>query len=411
MPVNFDIHPEQAQHLINKLIKFCGKDKIDKGIASYIKGLQCNPGIYGEYLRNRHPWWALLIEFEKVVASGKSFNRHILHPDGRIQHKWFSILEDAKRISEMYSMMTEDIRKFYRNNLVDDENARSHLFELTIAWHYLRAEHDVKWVQSGEKKPEFVVSKDGFEFCVECKRIGLGSYRKIRHNDFYRFCDFLLPVLSRRNLMGTINCVLDGSLPSQIEKQKEVSDSIIEAVQEGNDKVEFDYGELDYELTQANNVIVDTIKICDELNEKKEKDAFGVVFTDSKSNHPMNPIQFTCRSKQKNKYVKNIFKLIKKAAKEQLDKKMPGLVSVFLPEIDDFTILKDDGGLPAIATAIFSQERFTHVGCIVFNSDSKIDVGLFTITTFSQALTFKNSDCKFELKEGFPFLNQEKQNP
>lgn len=404
MPVNADIHPHQALGLIKELIRFCGRDKINKGIASYKKGLQFNGDIYKIFLTNRHPWWELLIEFDEIKEAGEPFTSHILDPGGRIQNRWHSILGDAKKISEMHSLMTEDVRKFYRHTLVDDKNAKSHLFELDIAWHFLRKGHIVSWVQSGEKKPEFIVSKDGFRFCIECKRIGLGSYRSIRHEDFYRFCDKLLPRISNKGLMGEIEITLNNKLPSRTDEQKEIIDAILNDASEGNVNTDYEFGNLSYEFSQRNDAQVNVATLQTELKVALSPEAFGIIYTDNKSPLPQNPLQFICKSNQRSELVNKMFKLIKKAAKEQLDITMPGFISVFIPEISDFSSLQNEGGLPTIATALFNEERFNHVGCIVFNSDRHFSDGVGVTQTSSQALIYKNPNCRFELVDKFPFL-------
>lgn len=330
MPVNADIHPHQAQGLIRKLIRFCGRENIDKGIASYKKGVQCNGEIYNIYFKNRHPWWRLIIEFDSIVATGQSFNKHILDSNGELKHEWRPILADAKKISEMYSLMTEDVRKFYKSTLVDDNNARSHLYELNIAWHYLIKEHEVSWVQSGGKKPEFVVSKDGFSFCIECKRISLGSYTNVRHEDFYRFCDNLLPKITEMGLMGKVDVSLNGKLPSQISMQQEIVEEILNEIGEGNGSFDCDFGNVSYELVQSDGVQVDVEELKTNVNGAKAHNTSAIVYTDSSDDFPKNPVTLLCTSRLSSQFVQKMFNLVKKAAKEQLDKTMPGFVSVYM---------------------------------------------------------------------------------
>ena len=403
-PLDIGIHHTQAQALINRLIAFCGRDKINKGIRNYKKTLQSHGEIYTEFIRHRHPWWRLLIEFDEIAGTGKSFNRHILDRNQRIKNEWIGFLEDAKKLSEMYRFMPEEVRKFYQHTLVDDNNAKSHLFELDIAWHFLRNGHEVKWVQSGKKKPEFVVSRDDFKFCVECKRIHLGSYRKVTHGNFYRFCDYLLPALARKGIMGAVDLSLNDRLPSAIVPQREICRKILANIEVGRAHKEFEFGNLNYDMNEGNSVQVNIGDFREELLGYKSPDAFGVAYTGHESVYSMNPILFTCSSQQKKSFADKVFRLIKKAAKEQLDRAMPGIISVYLPEINDFSSLQHEGGLPAIAEKLFGQERFNHVGSIVFSSDPFITVGAQESQTFSQALNYNNTNCQFELAEGFPFF-------
>ncbi|MGA8572007.1 MAG: hypothetical protein ACLP7A_15075 [Desulfobaccales bacterium] len=185
-----DFHDFEASNLINKLIRFLGRNNIDKCLQRYEIALASSGPLFREYyLRKRHPWWEPLSTYFQLGKQGKSIKDNLT-----IQMKLLA--RYGLKISTFQRYMPEKIKKEFKKNLIDDNNAINYLFEIDIAWHFLGKGCKIEWYEDDSKThSEFLVKTSNFEFNVECKRFNVDLARKIRRKDFYRLAEKLLPAI------------------------------------------------------------------------------------------------------------------------------------------------------------------------------------------------------------------------
>lgn len=302
MAVDRNIYPSQAQYLINRLLGFLGATEVDNQLKKYEKSMECSGDVYSHYLMERHPWWNILSEYNKIIKRGHSFN-NFFSSTFTDKNKWIRIISDAKMISEMYRHMPKEVRSFYKKNLIDD-NAKSFLFELSIAWHYFINKCNIDWATGNTRKPEFVVSKDNFKFCVECKSIDASSFRNITRPDFYNLCDELLKRIAAKKLTGTIDLSLKEKLPSNIEEIRNICITILNDISKGRKYKEYNFGILNFDLEIGTDNSINVSECESELLGYKHPSSMAIIYTSFINKCPINPLFFTCSSQKKYNYGK-----------------------------------------------------------------------------------------------------------
>ena len=133
MSIKSDIHDYEVSNLVNKLIRFIGRNQLENRLDKYTRSLQSSGLIFREYyLKTRHPWWEAFLEYFALEKAAKSIKSNLT-----VNIKLLA--GDAKKISTLQSFMPEKVREKYRTDLIDDNRAFDYLFEIQIAWHfYLR---------------------------------------------------------------------------------------------------------------------------------------------------------------------------------------------------------------------------------------------------------------------------------
>ena len=120
-----DIHDFEVSNLVNKLIRFLGRQEVERSLEKYQASLQCSGPVFGEYyLKYRHPWWNAFTEFFEIEKSGKSVRKNLTEGIKMLA-------ADAKKIGALQKLMPEAIRAKYKRDLTDD-GAYGYLFDVLI---------------------------------------------------------------------------------------------------------------------------------------------------------------------------------------------------------------------------------------------------------------------------------------
>jgi len=395
------IRDTETPELIEKLIEFCGRNKVDRAIQKYKKSLQFSGRIYSDYyLKLRHPWWEAFIIYKKYLKSRKSFS-------GKLDERIVNLVCDAKMIELLQQTMPNNVMKKFKRDLLDDDNAVNYLFELKTAWQYYLKGHKIVWYDNKNKHPEFKVITDTFEFNVECKRISVDASRKIRRSDFYKFIEMFVPKLVDMKIAGSIEIFLQSRLQSSPRNLKQVSSRILELIKKGNFVGDFDLEDITLKtnIVEGNNIIVDMKERFTDFYSRKPYGAHGILVTRDFNNYSVDPLEIIVKSEKSDEYLTGIYEKLQTAASTQLSNDIPGIIACYIPEIIDFTGLEKDSSLANMTYKLFSKKENEHLGAIIYVSDTLFLPKIYGRLTQNPALLFRNHYCKYETIKNYQFLN------
>lgn len=391
---------ETPEH-IEKLIEFCGRNRIKKAIQKYKKSILFSKPIYREYyLKFRHPWWEAFIVYNKYLKSRKPFT-------GELDERLINLVCDAKMIELLQEKMPNNVKKKFKRDLLDNNSAVSYLLELKTAWQYYLKGHQIVWYDNKKKHPEFKVITNSFEFDVECKRISVDANRKIRRSDFYRFMDILVPKLIDMKIMGNIEIILQSRLQNSPSKLKHIGLKILEHIKSG-DFIEDFYLEdilIKTNLVKGGNIIVNIEERYTDFYSRLPSGAHGIIIPRNFNNYPVDPLEIIVKSEKSDKYLSGVYKKLQNAASTQLSNDIPGLIVCHIPEIIDFTGLEKDSSLVNMTNKLFSKKENKHLAAIIYVSDTLLLPKFYGGLTQNPALLYRNHNCKFDKITNYQFLN------
>ena len=316
MNITSDIHDYEVPNLANKLIRFVGRNRVEKCLDKYTSSLQSSGKVFREYyLKTRHPWWEAFLEYFALEKSGKSIKNNLT---ANIK----LLAGDAKKISTLQKLMPEKVREKYKKDLVDNNRAYDYLFEIQIAWHFYLKGCKIQWHEDNSKShSEFLAKDSEFEFNVECKRISVDISRKIRRRDFYRFAEKFLPAVEDRGFSGSIDITLKDRLHGGDKHLNDLSKQVIDKVRSGylHGTYQIQFGSVNINLQKASGTIIDFNKHYRNLLERKKRQSHGVIFAKPRNRQPSDPVEMTIISEKADNVLEAIKDRLYKAAKKQLD--------------------------------------------------------------------------------------------
>jgi|GEM_PF-1408843 hypothetical protein len=404
-----DIHDFEASNLINKLIRFLGRNNIERCLQRYKIALVSSGPVFREYyLRIRHPWWEPLSTYFQMEKKGKSIKNNLT-----IEMKLLAGY--GLKISKLQRYMPEKIKEEYRNNLIDDNNAINYLFEIDIAWHFFANGCKIEWYDYSKTHSEFLVKTPIFDFNVECKRFNVDLARKIRRKDFYRLAEKLLPAIEEKGYSGIIDIKLKDRLHSNEDYLKELTSQIIDIITQKDilsGDFQISFGSITMNLQKSNGNAIDFLerhkKLDAKLHEIKPNRAHGVIFAKSENDEPVNPVEMTIISEKSDNVLDAIKERISKRAKRQLDTSKPGLIICFLEGItrDDLIKLSSNSALQIMTNFLFQKDSFNHIAAIGYCGEIVIEKSAYAESYSNPELLFRNHNCKFEIARNYEYFGK-----
>lgn len=391
---------ETPEH-IEKLIEFCGRNRIKKAIQKYKKSILFSKPIYREYyLKLRHPWWEAFLIYKKYLKSRKPFI-------GELDERLVNLACDAKMIELLQKTMPNNVKNKFKRDLLDNDNAVNYLFELKTAWQYYLKGHKIVWYDSINKHPEFRVITDTLEFNVECKRISVDASRKIRRSDFYRFMEMLVPNLVDTKITGNIEIILNSRLQSSNVTLKQVSLRILKHIKNRNFVGNFNLEDISLKtnIVEGSNIIVDMQKRIADFYSNIPYGAHGIIVSRVFNNNPVDPLEIIVKSEKSDEYLTSIYKKIQNAISDQLSNDIPGLIACHIPAIINFTGFEKDSALANMTYKLFSKKENEHLAAIIYVSDTLFFPKFYGRLTQNPALLYRNHNCKFSTITNYQFLN------
>ena len=393
-PSESDIHDYEASRLINKLYHFLGPINVDSALEKHKRNLGLSGPIVSEYtIKHKHPWWNAFISFFELKNTAKSIKRNFT-PEIRM------LSADAKMVTSLLKFMPVSVQNKYKRDLVDPDRASDYLFEIRIAWHFYSIGNELQWYKDdGKKHPEFLVKTPDFNFNVECKRISVDISRKIKREDFNRFIQTILPEVNKLGYGGNIDVILDGRLDGA--HINTLSSDILGLIKSKNIKGEFEVP-LGHVSLNLNEMSGKTFNVR-EHDESMLSDGLHVALFSSRrdGDNLIDPIKISLKSKKPDKVLQGIYDKVYEAAKNQLDKSMPGIIVCFIYDLRE---LSNNSGLQLMTCKLLNKDELSHIARIEYCSEKQIHkLGNNAESYDNQRLFFNNPNCKFEKVRTYKF--------
>ena len=400
----FSVVDKEIPRLIGRLMNFLSRAAVDKALANYEKALQSSGPILSVYhVPIRHPWWKSLKKYLELEKKGLSAWKYMNDPLDRC------LAGDAYKIGVLQADMPTSVKEKFKKDLVDDNNAWAYLFEIQMASHYYQHGYDISWYEDdGNKRPEFKVAADGFEFDVECKRFSVDASRKIRRVDFYRLAEIIIPEISKKSLYGKIDIELNDRLHSSetyirnicVQIQKEIQVHGIRTV------IDFPFGKVTLALSPKTDHQVEWNTLYSAMEKRKHHSAHGAIFGKGSDRIANDPIEMIVVPQKSEKVLQGIESKIKDAAK-QISGERPGLICIYLEGISELSDLATEGGLKVMSNLLLNRPEMSHIIGISYCSESRLERKGVVETFSNQGLLFRNQYCKFKVPEAVRFLSAE----
>lgn len=374
---------------IESLIAFIGQERIKKSISSWQNSIQNSPQLIRDHrLQESFYWWPGFSDYLNSQQLGTPYSM-----------KTLQLAKDATKVLDVLETMPDSIKAKYAGALGDVRNAPTHLFEISMAHHFMSFGYKIKWIEDiGRGIAEFIVVTPTIEFEVECKHITVNAGRLIAREEFSRFGALIETQLRKRRLGGTIRVIINDRLPKPLQDLGEIVATVTPAIDSGivDGQIEFPpWGTAIVELAKMDDLPIDWDAAQAQMRSSAPHQGHALARADSINGRPTNLIMLTLESIKPDEHLKAIYGTLKGAADRQLSKLRPGLLCVHIPEINDFGSMADESGLRKMTAYFFSNERHNHVSAISYSSDTHIiseDTGYqFT----NDALAFKNAVCRF----------------
>ncbi|MHC4540778.1 MAG: hypothetical protein ACYS74_13510 [Planctomycetota bacterium] len=396
-----DIYDYQAPYLINWLYSFLGPTNVDKALAKYQRTLRMSGPIVSEYsLRHRHPWWNAFMMYFQLRRSAKSIKRN-LTAELKV------LAADAKKIAALRKFMPPSVERKYQRDLMDIDRARDYLFEIQIAWHFYLQGNDLQWyADDGQKHPEFLVKTSDFEFNVECKRISVDISRQVKRRDFHRLVQELLPEIEKRGYAGAIDIALAGRLEgSHVSALASDIMGLIKSGRSGG-KYIIPLGQVSFKPAKKKRQLVNGVEQYEKLRMSLADQSHAAIFSSQIAGDCIiDPIVLTVKSERPDKVPDGILEKLRRAAKDQLDVSVPGIIVCFLEGVYDLRELKSDSGLQLMTSALFEKKVFSHIAAVGYSSEIHVHKLGHGETYDNQSLVFKNANCRFKEVKDYKFTS------
>lgn len=391
--------------LIHGLQAFIGLDRVKEAVAGWQRSVDNSRGLVKHYhAEHTFPWWRAFEEFwraEHIGPGSLSF----------VTANVIALAKDALKLLELLPNMPDSIRQKYSSALGSRENAPSHFFEIAMAHHFLTLGYEITWCEAtGKKLPEFIVKAPNFNFEVECKQISVDKGRRIIRRDFYQLYDLISEGVRQLGMMGTIRVELTTNLPKQYPELVAIADAILQLIKRGihNGTTQLrGRGSVTLQIEKADNVVIDFSAAEAAFRAGNPQNVHGAIMAQPNSEvQAINALAISVTCLRDDEFLSAVIATLKVASVSQLSGQHPGVLCVFIPEIDDFEALSKGSGLEATAATLFERAGRDHLAGIVFASHGRVTRHATGAQLSAAALAYSNPTCRFEEVRGNRFLSR-----
>lgn len=398
------ISDKDLPKLLYELREFVDATAFDQAYTKHLTAVRtARPLLREYYIKRRHPWWEPWTEFHPFT-SGKLFDPTDVSSSLQL------MAVDAHKLIRLSENMPESLKARFRRILLQEEGARSALFELNTAWNYVSKGFVIEWYEvKNESVPEFKVHAKGFIFDVECQVVSRDKWQSIKYKNAYKLLDLIAPAVSNQGLMGEINIEVEDKLSGSDRNLEELASEIMLNIHNGKFiKGLFNIRDvkMTVNLTQHDNKYVNLEEKKKQLEKNKRHDTLSAIYAPSSSlGFPTNAIIITLKSNKPSKLLKGVYDKIRGAIKFQLNKDNPSLITCLLPDVTDLSQLSSGSGLEAITAHALRDERSSHVAAISYTTEQGMVRTIGGWTAHIQTLTYRNEVCKYSAPKDFPYFN------
>ena len=387
---SLEIHDYRAGHYFRRLIKFLGPEGINQRLSKIDKQIQSASGIY---LRNwvipRAAWWLGLKEARAIIQRNGSFRRATTILMERP-------LQTAVKLSILHRTLTASKRNEFRSRILADDILEPTLFEIDIAAHFWQLRYDIEWFEnrsdSGERTPEFIARRKGFEFEVECKSKKADAGRRVERAAFYRLVDLIFPIIEKKGLSGIIFLEVPSRLPRQTKWFQEAQQAVEDRFESGSGSVVLSGDEqFFFDLHIADGSVVHLRELASMVDPVSNTYSHFAFMGQRRNDLISNPIVFRLDSKKRDAFLDNVMESLRNA-QQQFTGTRSALISCLIPEIDSFEGLQSDSAIERMTKHYFEEYSKEFINAVSYVSEmNRVEEG-GVIVSDMPSLTFLNHE-------------------
>lgn len=374
--------------LTEELIQALGHHQVEKRLKRMRRALETERGVYRDrWVIRKHRWWAGL-EYLMGLFAGGMPERIQLTEDA----EW--VLQTASKLKTLLPSMPDEIRSQLAGRLTRADNIAPALLELDMAAHFWQTGREIRWFQStgvtGQRIAEFAALGGPGDLDVECKSKSLDAGRRVTRPAFYRLVDAIHGRLSSHRLCGDVKIELSESMPVGRPWREQVMDSVPRRPGDGTSSGPGDCL-ISWHLFEGGRVVLPGVKSPDVLAAPfLEPFAHVAVFAEADRAGARSPIVIKAVSRAPDRILESIERDLGDAA-DQLSGARPGVICMYLPDVEDLATIRDSGILGKTAHRVFERRSDRHIAEIRFVVDPVTEYTAMGMSTGYPVLTFANN--------------------
>lgn len=385
---SLEIQDYRAGQYFRRLIKFLGTEGINQRLSKIDKQIQLASGIYlKNWVIPRAAWWLGLKEAWAIIQRNGSFRRATTILMERP-------LQTAVKLSILHRTLTASKRNEFRSRILADDILEPTLFEIDTAAHFWQLGYDIEWFEtrsdSGERTPEFIAKRNGYEIEVECKSKQADSGRRIERATFYRFVDLIFPIIEKKGLSGIIFLEVPSRLPRQTKWFQEVQQAVEDRFESGSGSVLLSGNEeFFFDLHIADGSVVHLRELASMVDPVSNTYSHFAFMGQRRNDLISNPIVFRLDSKKRDTFLDNVMESLRNAQR-QFTGTRSALISCLIPEIDSFEGLQSDSAIEQKTKHYFEIYSKDFINAVSYVSEMNRVEEVGVIVTDMPSLTFRN---------------------
>jgi hypothetical protein len=294
---------------------------------------------------------------------------------------------------------SEKLRHALKGPVLDDDTARSLLFEVDVATNFFTRGYDVEFMDMEAKANYDLLISDGkISLEIECKRKSADAGRKIARSDFYLLADILFSRLLETRKRFLVNLTSDSRMGSDQSAFQKLGDEIGKQVDNHAGCGQIGHIRFEIKYLPSNIRINSDEEAAKILAPYWSGSAhFGILSGKNTT------VIIKGESTQQDKVLKAIYEELKHGA-TQFSKTRPALLACFIEDIDDtaWAELAQKSGLQIMTHRLFSSSDRAHLWRVVYSSD-RTPVKRYenNIEFHATTLSWENPSCKFSMPKSF----------
>jgi hypothetical protein len=373
MRISTDVRERDIEPAVNWISGLIGA-AVDKRVLAFEQIEHKNPLLITSHFQDNFP-------LECALGKARKYKKKTGRlPKGNEFDLLYGFLISAQRIhAELPRAAINRFEGALRGALKDSNGLRPFAYEVGIAAHLMRKKWDVEFTDlCGTARFDFLARQDNIEIEVECKTTSGDTGRKIHRQEVNRLANLILPTMQQ--FADTAGChLIRVIIPNRLAPaDRELAEIASIVASSGPQKcaASDDLAQVEYRY--------ENISAWPEPNRDRDAREFFEKLLDAKNSHivfysrPGHSIVAVMIGSAKADSVVDAIATQAKDAADQCSGNRPALIAMHLidqisrPELE--VLVKTQGGLQAIAHAVFKDTKRLHVDSIVFTIPQLVEI-------------------------------------
>jgi len=386
-PLQASLDVPDVASLTSDLVQVLGPGNVERRFQRMRRTIAAEKGTYRDrWVLPNQRWWAGLEHLTGLFCGAPPARIHLTE-----EAVW--VLESALTLRTLLPGIPGELRKQFTGRLLSSEGVASPLLELSMAGHFWQAGYAITWLQGsgvvGDRTSEFVASAHDLELEIECKSKTRDAGRRVARPAFYRLADSITELLQERGLYGEVRVELADRMPVGNRWREEVLARL--PSREGRGTVAGPGAcQISWELFRGGKIVVPESALRDTISALRHEPFAHLSVTGAGGpSGSRGPIVVIARSGKPDRILESIQRELLDAA-DQFSGTRPGVICMYLPEVESLEAIKDSGVLEGVAHAAFNRRSQRQVAEIRFLADPVIEDTRFGKSTRYPVLAFAN---------------------